>query len=87
MGDVGAISAAPVEAFAVVQYADGDYHGLYNATTDALTPLGLFYAAPLGLVFFVITYYGVKWLRNTNAWITTIKDRGGIEIITPCNDY
>jgi amino acid transporter len=68
---VGAIFAAPVEATAVVQYAGGYIHGLYNGTQ--LTGLGLFITALMVILFFVINYYGVRWLRNTNTWVTTIK--------------
>lgn len=70
---LGAIFAAPVESLAVVQYAGGYIHGLYSTKTGTLTLLGLFIAALLVVGFFIINYYGVKWLRNTNTWVTTIK--------------
>lgn len=70
---VGATFAAPVESLAVVHYASGYIQGLYNAHTDMLTGLGTFFAGVLVVVFFVINYYGVRWLRNTNTWWTTVK--------------
>ncbi len=70
---VGAIFAAPVEALAVIQYAGGYIPAFYDVKTATVTPIGLLVTALLVVLFFVINYYGVRWLRNVNTWVTTIK--------------
>ena len=70
---IGAIFAAPVEALAVIQYAGGYIPALYNTKTAVVTPIGLVVTALLVILFFIINYYGVRWLRNVNTWVTTLK--------------
>lgn len=62
---------APIEAEAVTQYAAGYIHGLY--ANSSLTPAGIFVAAVLVFVFFIINYYGVKLFAQVNTTVTTIK--------------
>ena len=61
----------PIEAEAVTQYSAGYIPALYSH--GILTPLGLFVAAVLVLVFFVINYYGVRLFARVNTTVTTIK--------------
>jgi amino acid transporter len=65
---LGAVTTAPIEVEAALQYASNYIHGL-NVTVGSavvLTPLGYGVAAVLMLIFSAINVMGVRWLSETN---------------------
>jgi amino acid transporter len=71
---VGAVTTAPAEVVAALSYANSYLPGLINGTTGALTaPLGYIVAAILMVIFTAINVLGVRWLAESNRWITAWK--------------
>jgi len=70
---VPALMVAPVEAFAVMAYAQYYWHGLYNTTTSNVTGLG--YAVSIGLmaVFMVVNFLAMRAFNRVNSTITVWK--------------
>ena len=72
---IAIVSVIPVEAEASIQYmSTWPYpwaHGLY--VDGELSTLGLFLAALLVIVYFLINYWGVKLYAKTNTYITSFK--------------
>ncbi len=66
-------SVPAVEAEGVMQYASHWIHGLYNLQTHLLTGVGLFVAAILMFVFFLVNYYGVRIFARVNTTVTILK--------------
>ena len=66
---LGAVTTAPIEVEAALQYATNYLPGLTRAagTTAVLTPRGYAVAAALMLVFSVVNVLGVRWLAETNT--------------------
>jgi amino acid transporter len=67
---VQAVTVAPIECFAVLQYASYWWHSVYNADTGVTTGAG--YAVSIGLlaIFTVINFFGIRWLSRTNSTVT-----------------
>jgi amino acid transporter len=67
---LGAVTTAPIEVEAALQYASNYIPNLTSAAggTPVLTPLGYLVAAVLMLIFSVINAMGVRWLSETNKW-------------------
>src|SRR5215510_11515617 len=67
---VQAVTVAPIECFAVLQYASYWWHSVYNANTGVTTGAG--YAVSIGLlaIFTIINFFGIRWLARTNSTIT-----------------
>jgi amino acid transporter len=67
---VPALMVAPVEAFAVMAYAQYYWHGLYNTTTSNVTGLG--YAVSIGLmaIFTMINFLAMRAFNRVNSTIT-----------------
>jgi amino acid transporter len=65
---LGAVTTAPIEVEAAIQYASNYVPNLTNAVsgTPVLTPLGYVVAALLMLIFSAINVMGVRWLSETN---------------------
>jgi amino acid transporter len=65
---LGAVTTAPIEVEAALQYASNYIHGLTSAgsSTPVLTPTGYVVAAVLMLIFAAINVMGVRWLAETN---------------------
>jgi amino acid transporter len=65
---LGAVTTAPIEVEAALQYSTNYVHGLTRLSggTPVLTTSGYLVAAALMLLFSVINVMGVKWLAETN---------------------
>jgi amino acid transporter len=65
---IGAVTTAPIEVEAALQYASNYVSGLYrtSGTTVILTPEGYAVAGVLMLIFSIINMLGVQWLAETN---------------------
>src|SRR5438094_2742415 len=65
---LGAVTTAPIEVEAAIQYSSNYISGLTTVSggTPVLTSEGYFVAAVLMLGFSVINVMGVKWLSETN---------------------
>jgi amino acid transporter len=65
---IGAVTTAPIEVEAALQYASNYVSGLYrtSGTTVVLTAEGYAVAVVLMLGFSVINVLGVRWLSETN---------------------
>lgn len=63
----------PIEAEASIQYANNYIPGLYNNHTGLLTTEGLWIAALLVLVFFVVNWFGIKVFARVNTTVTLLK--------------
>ena len=71
---VGAVTTAPAEVEAALTYANNYIPGLINTHDGTLTaPLGFLVAAVLMAIFSVINVLGVRWLSESNRWITVWK--------------
>jgi amino acid transporter len=71
---IGAVTTAPAEVTAALTYANNYIPGLIDANTGVLTaPLGYIVAAILMILFSVINVLGVRWLAESNRWITAWK--------------
>jgi amino acid transporter len=68
---LGAVTTAPIEVEAALQYAANYVSGLITTSGDTavLTSQGYLVAAALMLLFSVINVMGVKWLSETNKAI------------------
>ena len=67
---VQAVTVAPIECFAVLQYASYWWHSVYNADKGVTTGAG--YAVSIGLlaIFTIINFLGIRWLARTNSTVT-----------------
>src|SRR5437588_7936735 len=65
---LGAVTTAPIEVEAAIQYASNYISGLTTTSggTAVLTTTGYLVAAGLMLLFSIINVMGVKWLSETN---------------------
>ncbi len=64
------IAVAPVEAFAVMAYAQYYWHGLYNTTTSNVTGLGFGMSITLMAIFTVINFLAMRAFNKVNSAIT-----------------
>jgi amino acid transporter len=67
---VQAITVAPIECFAVMQYANYWWHGLYDASTSNVTGLGFVITIVLLAVFTVINFLAIKMFSRVNSAVT-----------------
>src|SRR5947209_12383314 len=65
---LGAVTTAPIEVEAALQYASNYISGLttVSGSVVVLTVLGYLVAAVLMLIFSAINIMGVKWLADSN---------------------
>src|SRR3954463_13013142 len=66
---LGAVTTAPIEVEAALQYSTNYVHGLTKLSSNGsvvLTATGYLIAAVLMLLFSVINVMGVRWLSETN---------------------
>jgi amino acid transporter len=65
---LGAVTAAPIEVEAALQYASNEISGLTTTSggTQVLTATGYVVSAAMMLLFSVINVMGVRWLSETN---------------------
>jgi amino acid transporter len=67
---VQAITVAPIEVFAVWQYASYYWPGLYNTTTDEVTTAGFAASIILLAVFTGVNFLAMRWLNRVSGAIT-----------------
>jgi amino acid transporter len=65
-----AITVAPIECFAVMQYGSYYWHGLYNSTSGNVTGLGFAMTVVLLAVFTAINFLAIGVFSKVNAGIT-----------------
>jgi amino acid transporter len=65
-----AITVAPIECFAVMQYGSYYWHGLYNSTTGNVTGLGFGMTIVLMACFTAINFLAIGLFSKVNAGIT-----------------
>ena len=65
-----AVTVAPIECFAVMQYGSYYWHGLYNSTTSNVTGLGFAMTVVLLAVFTAINFLAMRLFSKVNAGIT-----------------
>ena len=68
---LGAVTTAPIEVEAAIQYASSYIHGLTHTSggVPVLTAEGYVVAAVLMLLFSIVNVMGVKWLSESNKAI------------------
>ncbi len=65
-----AITVAPIECFAVMQYGSYYWHGLFNPTTGNVTGVGFVMTIILMAVFTGINFLAMRLFNRVNAGIT-----------------
>ncbi len=65
-----AVTVAPIECFAVMQYGSYYWHGLYNATTGNVTTTGFIMTIVLMAIFTAINFLAMRLFSKVNAGIT-----------------
>src|SRR5262249_12838682 len=67
---VQAITVAPIECFAVMQYASYYWHGLFNDTTSEVTGAGFVFSIILMALFTAINFMAMRLFNRVNSAIT-----------------
>jgi amino acid transporter len=67
---VQAITVAPIECFAVMQYLSYYWHGVFNATTGNVTALGTWLSILLMATFTAINFLAMRLFSKVNSGIT-----------------
>ncbi len=67
---VQAITVAPIECFAVMQYAEYYWHGLFNTTTGEVTGLGFVMSIVLMAIFTALNFFAMRLFNKVNSGIT-----------------
>src|SRR5579859_919780 len=67
---IQAITVAPIECFAVMQYASYYWHGLFNSTTGEVTGLGFAMSIVLMAIFTAINFLAMRLFNKVNSTIT-----------------
>jgi amino acid transporter len=65
-----AVTVAPIECFAVMQYGSYYWHGLFDATTGNVTGVGFVMTIVLLVVFTAINFLAMRLFSKVNAGIT-----------------
>jgi amino acid transporter len=65
-----AVTVAPIECFAVMQYGSHYWHGIYNSTKGNVTGLGFVMTIILMAVFTAINFLAMRLFSKVNAGIT-----------------
>jgi amino acid transporter len=65
-----AVTVAPIECFAVMQYGSHYWHGLYDSTTKNVTGLGFAMTVILMAVFTGINFLAMRLFSKVNSGIT-----------------
>jgi amino acid transporter len=65
-----AVTVAPIECFAVMQYAQYYWHGLYDTTAGNVTGLGFGMTVVLMAIFTAINFLAIGLFSKVNAGIT-----------------
>jgi amino acid transporter len=67
---VQAITVAPIECFAVMQYAAYYWHGLFNDTTGEVTTSGFIWSILLLAIFTALNFFAMRLFNRVNSGIT-----------------
>ncbi len=67
---VQAVTIAPIECYAFIQYAAYYWHGLFNADTGKITGLGLVVTVILMAIFTAVNFLAMRIFANVNSAIT-----------------
>jgi amino acid transporter len=67
---IQALTVAPIECFAVMQYASYYFPSVYNTTTGVTTGTGFGFTALLMAIFTVINFMAMRLFSKVNAGIT-----------------
>jgi amino acid transporter len=67
---VQALTVAPIECFAVMQYASYYWHGVFNTTTGVTTGLGFGMTVILLAIFTMLNFFAMRLFNKINAGIT-----------------
>lgn len=75
---LSAVTIPPIEAIAAITYIGGKYPGLHlleeKDGVDILSwPQGILFGIVLMILFFVLNYFGAKFLSESNRWVTIWK--------------
>jgi amino acid transporter len=62
-----AVTVAPIECFAVMQYGQHWWGSLYDTNKSNVTGLGFAMAVVLMVIFTAVNFLGIKWLSRTNS--------------------
>src|SRR5580700_1108166 len=65
-----AVTVAPIECFAVMQYGSYYWHGLFDATTGNVTGVGFVMTIILMAVFTAINFLAMRLFNKVNSGIT-----------------
>jgi amino acid transporter len=67
---VQAITVAPIECFAVMQYGSYYWHGLFNDTTGEVTATGFVMSVVLMALFTGLNFFAMRLFNKVNSGIT-----------------
>jgi amino acid transporter len=67
---VQAITVAPIECFAVMQYASYYWHGLFNDTTGQVTGAGYAFSFLLMAIFTAVNFMAMRLFNKVNSAVT-----------------
>jgi amino acid transporter len=67
---VQAITVAPIEVFAVMQYASYYWHSVFNGTTGEVTGLGFGMSIILMAIFTALNFFAMRLFNKVNSAIT-----------------
>ena len=67
---VQAVTVAPIECFAVMQYLAYYWHGLFNTTTGEVTGIGFVMSIILMAIFTALNFFAMRLFNKINAGIT-----------------
>jgi amino acid transporter len=65
-----AVTVAPIECYAVMQYGSYAWHGIYNTKTGNVTGLGFGMAIVLMALFTLLNFFGMRLFSKVNSGIT-----------------
>src|ERR1700678_64450 len=65
-----AVTVAPIECFAVMQYGAYSWHGLYNSTTGNVTGVGFVMTIVLMAIFTAVNFLAMRLFSRINSGIT-----------------
>jgi len=65
-----AVTVAPIECFAVMQYGSYYWHGLYNSTTGNVTGVGFVMTIVLMAIFTAVNFLAMRLFSRINSGIT-----------------
>ncbi len=62
-----AVTVAPIECFAVMQYGQHWWGSIYNTNTSNVTGIGFVMSVVLMVIFTALNFLGIRWLANINS--------------------